>query len=245
MLQNGHTLVKKVVLYSRCSSDEHRQDVENQLRELRAYCEQVGWTDYDEVWEFDSGFRGKQEKLQAVLEQIKHGKYQVFLTFSLDRFSRAHPSKVNALLDTLVERDGCRFISKQEGIDSDQPIVWHCIKPLFSYFAYVFSQNLSEKIKLGIKTKKEEGSYRGGRPEKRVDAERLRQLRLTYPDYGWRRLCEAYNDGLEGKRQVSVSLLRRICKKLSFGGGNGQGSDGWVVACQKESVGTEHENTVR
>ena len=242
MLQNGQTPVKKVVLYSRCSTNESRQDIETQLRELRTYCQVVGWTDVDEVKEYDSGFRGRQEKLQAVLEQIKHGKYQVLVVWELSRFSRQHPTKVNGILDTVVHRDGCRFISKQEGIDSDQPVIWHCIKPLFSYFSHVYSQNLSEKIRVGIQTQKANGVYRGGRPEKQIDAERLKQLRLAHPDYGWRRLCEAYNQGLEGKRRVSISLLRRICKKLSFGSENGQGSNGQVAMCQKDLANATHEN---
>jgi len=217
LLTNGHKSVRKVVAYSRCSSSESLQDTENQLQELRRYCTAFGWQ-FDEVSEYDSGFKGTQPKLQEVLEQIRRKEYDVLLVYSLDRFSRQAPSKVNRLLDTIVERDGCRFISRQEGIDSENELVWNAIRPLFSWFAFVYSRNLSEKIKLGIKTKKDKGIYKGGRPSKTIDVDRLKQLRLTHKDYGWRRLTEAYNEGLDTKRQVSVSLLRRVCQKLSFNG---------------------------
>jgi len=215
MLQNGQKPVRKVVAYSRCSSDESRQDTENQLQELRRYCVAFGWQ-FDEVSEYDSGFKGTQPKLQEVLERIRRKEYDVLLVYSLDRFSRQAPSKVNRLLDAIVERDGCRFISRQEGIDSENELVWNAIRPLFSWFAFVYSRNLSEKIKAGIRTKREKGVYRGGRPAKQIDAERLKTLRLSDNGYGWRRLTQAYNQGLPDKQQVSVSLLRRVCQKLSF-----------------------------
>ena len=215
MTQNGQQPVRKAVIYARCSTDESRQDTETQLGELRRYCTAFGWP-FDEVSEYDSGFKGTQPKLQALLEQIRRKEYDVLLVYSLDRFSRQAPSKVNRLLDAIVERDGCRFISRQEGIDSENELVWNAIRPLFSWFAFVYSRNLSEKIKAGIRTKREKGVYRGGRPAKQIDAERLKTLRLSDNGYGWRRLTQAYNQGLPDKQQVSVSLLRRVCQKLSF-----------------------------
>ena len=209
-------LVRKAVIYARCSTEESRQDTENQLRELRRYCGAYGWP-LDEVAEYDSGFRGTQPKLQAVLERIRRKDYDVLLVFSLDRFSRQHPSKVNALLDQVVYQFGCRFIALQEGLDSQNEMVWQVIKPLFSWFAHVYSRNLSEKIKLGIKTKRESGSYCGGRPKKIVDADRLKALLLTRNGDGWRTLAQKYNGGLSPREQVSFSLLRRVAKQLQFG----------------------------
>lgn len=215
MLTNGHGAIRKAVIYARCSTDESRQDTEMQLAELRRYCEAFGLA-CDEVSEYDSAFKGTQPKLQEVLERIRRKDYDVLLVYSLDRFSRQAPSKVNRLLDAIVERDGCRFISRQEGIDSENELVWNAIRPLFSWFAFVYSRNLSEKIKAGIRTKREKGVYRGGRPAKQIDVERLKALRLSNNGYGWRRLTAAYNEGLPDRQQVSVSLLRRVCQKLSF-----------------------------
>ena len=61
-MQNRQTQIRKVAIYARCSTDEKRQDVENQLRELRRYCESFDWP-YEEVWEYNSGFKGTQAKL--------------------------------------------------------------------------------------------------------------------------------------------------------------------------------------
>ena len=216
MIPNGAG-TKKAAIYARCSTDESRQDVEVQLAELRRYAQAFGWR-HDEVWEYDSGFKGEQPKLQAVLKRIKRKEFNALLVYSLDRFSRRAPSKVNRLLDELVERDGCRFISRLEGIDSDNELTWNVVRPLFAYFANVFSRNLSVKIKLGIKTQRDKGTYRGGRPSKQLDVDRLRTIRLSHPAVGWRTLTKVYNDGLPDKQQVSFTLLRRVYQKLSFNG---------------------------
>jgi len=65
------------------------------------------------------------------------------------------------------------------------------VRLLFAYFANVFSRNLSEKIKLGIKTQREKGTYRGGRPSKQLDVDRLRAIRLANPNVGWRMLTSS------------------------------------------------------
>ena len=63
-------LKNKAVIYARCSTDENKQDVEVQLKELRRYCSAYGW-EYDEVSEYGSGFKGDQQpELDALMEKI-------------------------------------------------------------------------------------------------------------------------------------------------------------------------------
>ena len=76
----------KALIYGRCSTDETRQDVEIQLKELRRYCEHQGWA-YDETFEYGSGYKGDQPKLFEKIEKIKMGYYGVLLVYALDRFS--------------------------------------------------------------------------------------------------------------------------------------------------------------
>ena len=44
----------KAILYARCSTDESKQDVEVQLKELRSYCHYQGWS-YEEKYDYASG----------------------------------------------------------------------------------------------------------------------------------------------------------------------------------------------
>lgn len=203
----------RAILYSRCSTDESRQDTDVQLKELRRYAEAYGW-DYDHVSEYGSGFKGEQPKLKEIIEKIRLKHYSILLVYSLDRFSREHPKKVNALLDQIVYDHQCRFISLKEGIDSQSEMIWHVVRPLFSYFANVFSKQLSEKIKAGIRNKKEKNLFRGGRPRKEVNLERLRSIRNAGGTLSLRELEVRYNAGLSKNERVSYQTLRKVLPSL-------------------------------
>ena len=157
----------RALIYARCSTDEKKQDVEVQLKELRAYCKKEEWN-YDEVSEYSSGSKHIPDKLRDVLRLIKEGHYKVLIVFSMDRFSRLHPSSTNHMLNFIVNECKCRFLSLQEKIDSENEIMWFIVRHLFQYFAWTYSKNLSEKVKLGMKLAKEKG-VRIGRPTGSLD----------------------------------------------------------------------------
>lgn len=198
----------KVIIYARCSTDENRQDTEVQLKELRRYCDAYGWQ-YDEVSEYGSGYKAdNQPKLNEVLEKIRLKHYSTLIVYSMDRFSRQSPSKINALLDKIVEQYRCRFIALQQGIDSENEMTWHVVKPLFTYFANKYSKDLGEKVKRGIERKKQLNTYKGGRPKKVIDTATILQL---------------HNDGSSPREishrinhRVSHQTIRRILRQFCF-----------------------------
>lgn len=214
MLTNGHKPVRRVAIYARCSTDEARQTVDVQVEELRRYSTAFGWP-YEVFSEYDSGYRGEQPVLKELLERIRHQEFDLLLTYSLDRLSRQSPSYTNRLLDELVEQHGCRFISRLENIDSENELTWNIVRPIMAYYSNLFSRNLSEKIRAGIRHKQANG-WKAGRKPKVINVERLRELRLKHQGYGYRRLAEAYNEGLPSSQQVCFSLLRKVLLKLSF-----------------------------
>lgn len=209
---------QKVVIYARCSTDESKQDVEVQLKELRRYCEAYGWQ-CDEVSEYGSGFKSdNQPKLDEVLEKIRLKHYSMLIVYSMDRFSRQSPSKINALLDTIVEQYHCRFIALQQGIDSDNEMTWHVVKPLFTYFANKFSRDLGDKVKRGIERKKQLNKYTGGRPQKKINSGKILELRKQ--GLSFREIADAVTKEGVG---VSFQTVRRLLQKPSgnFLCGNG------------------------
>lgn len=203
----------KAILYARCSTDDKTQDVEVQLKELRRYSEAYGWQ-YDEVSEYESSFTSIPPKLRQILESIRLKKYNILLVQTLDRFSRAHPKTTNALLDQIVYQYRCRFISLLEGLDSDNEMAWHTVRPLFTYFANMSSRTLSEKVKRGISLKKAAGSYEGGRPPKQLDLARLNAIsaQLQAIGNGYRKIAATYNQGLPKKKQLSHSTILRALR---------------------------------
>lgn len=203
----------KAIIYARCSTDEVKQDVEVQLKELRRYCDAYGWQ-YDEAYEYCSGYKGDQPTLAAVIEKIRLKHYDVMLVNSIDRFSREHPSKTDDTLNRIVDLYKCRFISLAEGIDSEDDVKWHIVRHLFTYFANMFSRNLSIKVKNGIKNKKDKGQYSGGRPKKDIDHTRLLDIKRT--GLSVRKAVEAYNSGLPRKMWISKSKMAQVlCEQVA------------------------------
>ena len=201
----------KAIIYARCSTDEKKQDVEVQLKELRRYCSAYGW-EYDERSEYGSGYKeDNQPELDKVLELIRLKHYNTLIVFSMDRFSREHPKKINALLDKIVYVYKCRFIALQQGIDSDNEMTWHCIRPLFAYFANKYSRDLGEKIKKGIANKKDKGKYNGGRPTKTVDVEDIIAQRANGASL--RAITRQVNEGKSKKQRVSFQTINRLLQK--------------------------------
>lgn len=206
----------KAACYCRCSTSEKRQDISIQIKELERYCKASGW-DFDVIVEFDSAYKGSQPKLAELLNKIRLKHYDILLVHSLDRFSRQHPAKINALLDEVVFSYGCRFLAIQQSIDSNNPLIWNAVKPLFTFFANQFSQNLSEKIRLGIKRSKEKGQYVGGRPAKYVNMRRFKSLKEQLSDSGYRKLAAAYNQGVSKKLRISPRQVLKVRNKLTQG----------------------------
>ena len=199
----------KALIYARCSTDEAHQDVEVQLKELRRYCEHHGWS-YDEISEYGSGYKGDQPKLKEKLKQIKLGHYGIMLVWSMDRFSREHPRKVDDLLNQIVYDYKCRFIAMADSIDSSDEMKWHIMRHMLTYFANIYSRRLSERVKGGITRAKEKGTYKGGRPSKkhRVDIGEVKQLYAKTNSF--RKAADLYNTTRYGNNRISRTYVSRV-----------------------------------
>ncbi len=49
----------RIAIYARCSTDESRQDVGNQIEVCKKYCVSQGWA-FDVFPEYESAFSGKK-----------------------------------------------------------------------------------------------------------------------------------------------------------------------------------------
>lgn len=87
------------------------------------------------------------------------------------------------------------------------------MRPLFTYFANTFSKQLSEKIKAGIKNKQEKGTYKGGRPKKNYDLNKLKEL--SNLGCGIRKIAEFYNEDLPKKQHISHMQVSRLMKRIN------------------------------
>lgn len=70
--------------YARCSTDESRQDINRQKRELKA----VGCTDENNMyWEYESGTRVDRVELNKLLDKVVQG--DTIVTTEVSRITRS------------------------------------------------------------------------------------------------------------------------------------------------------------
>jgi len=203
----------RVAVYARCSTDESKQDVENQISICKRYCEAQGWL-YEIFQEYESAYKGtKRKAFEEALERIRLREFNVLMVYMLDRFSRETPTKIVSDLHRIVEGYKCRFISVKEGIDSNNDM-WQIIMMIFAYMANNYSKMLGIRVREGIKHKKEIGKYKGGRRRKEIDMDRLKAI-AKQKNLGLRKIAQEYNRDLPKKKWISYVLVKRVLQKLS------------------------------
>jgi DNA invertase Pin-like site-specific DNA recombinase len=78
----------RAALYVRVSTRDRGQDVENQRRQLREYCQARQWQVVAEYEDQDSGAKSTRVAFQRMLEEARQRKFDVLVFWALDRFSR-------------------------------------------------------------------------------------------------------------------------------------------------------------
>lgn len=203
----------KVAIYARCSTNESKQDVENQINICKRYCDSQNWA-YQIFQEYESAYKGNKRKVfEEALERIRLKEFNVLIVYMLDRFSRETPTKIVSDLHRIVEEYRCRFISVKESIDSNNDM-WQIIMMIFAYMANNYSKMLGIRVREGIKHKKEQGKYKGGRPRKEIDIEKLRRI-AKQSNLGLRKIAQEYNLNLPKKDRISYVYVKRVLQKLS------------------------------
>jgi DNA invertase Pin-like site-specific DNA recombinase len=91
-----------VALYSRISTKCGRQDVQNQLQQLRDYCAKQGWVIVKEFVDRASGKRSDREQFLAMFEAASRHEFDCLMFWSLDRFSREGVLKTLEYLQRLT-----------------------------------------------------------------------------------------------------------------------------------------------
>lgn len=161
--------MKKVCLYCRVSTTH--QTSENQLRELRAVAERMG---YEIVSEFiDNGISGAKSRkdrpaLDEMMKLATQRKFEMVMCWSIDRLGRSLQHLVEILNDLQAMKIDLFFM--QQGMDTTTPSG----RMIFSVFGAIgeFERNLiRERVIAGQQRAKASGIHIG-RPTKMNDGMR-------------------------------------------------------------------------
>lgn len=156
---------QRVAIYARVSTDDKGQDPENQLRELRAWCENTGHMVVDEYVDHMSGTVGvgKRKEFTRMFQDAAKRKFDLVLFWALDRFSREGLSDVVVHLRRL-DSHGVGFHSyTEEFLNTDNELSRDILLAVFASLAKVESAKISDRTKAGL-ARARAGGKKLGRP---------------------------------------------------------------------------------
>jgi DNA invertase Pin-like site-specific DNA recombinase len=148
-------------VYARVSTTE--QTCENQLLELRRYCEARGWTIGREF--IDSGVSGAKDRrpaLDQLLADARRRRFDVLVCWRLDRLGRNLKHLITLLEE--LQALGVSFVSLAEGIDATTPagkLQMHILGAIAEFER----ERIRERVLAGLSRAKAQGK-RLGRPRR-------------------------------------------------------------------------------
>ncbi|MGC4083674.1 MAG: recombinase family protein [Vicinamibacterales bacterium] len=157
----------RAAIYARVSTLD--QEPENQLTELRRYCELRGWAQQEYVDRGISGAKDRRPALDELVRDAKRRRFDVLVCWRLDRLGR-NLRHLILLLDEL-QALGIGFVTLGEGIDTSTPagkLQLH----ILSAIAEFERERIRERVVAGLRRAKAEGK-RLGRPHATVPVEKL------------------------------------------------------------------------
>jgi len=87
-MKDMETPTVQCALYARVSTKDKGQDTENQLVQLRQFCQSQGWAIVHEYVDHATGKNSDRAEFKRLFQDASQGKFNMVLFWSLDRFSR-------------------------------------------------------------------------------------------------------------------------------------------------------------
>jgi len=166
-----------IAIYSRVSTKDKGQDVENQLRQLREFCAKQGWTIVREFIDHASGKRSDREQFQAMFAAASRREFDLVLFWSLDRFSREGVYETLQHLQRLTAY-GVGYRSFTEQYLDSCGLFKDAVISILATIAKQERVRLSERTVAGLQRARQHGRV-GGRPRIVCDREKLMEMRRS------------------------------------------------------------------
>ena len=185
--------------YARCSTNEERQDIDRQKRELYS----LGVTEDKYIyWEYESGTKTDRAELQKLLDIVKEG--DTIVTTEVSRLTRS-TKHLCEILQIVQDKKIILNIGGSFVVDCSQgkmePMTEGMIK-MWGVFAEMERNIISQRVISGMKNAAAKGA-KIGRPEVTKD---------NLPDKFWK-YYNQYQD-----RQINISEFSRLmdCSRASI-----------------------------
>src|SRR5215472_272356 len=201
--QSTTEVSQRVALYGRVSTKDKGQEVQNQLRQLRAFAAQGGWTIVAEYIDHESGKVSDREQFQAMFAAASKRQFDVLLFWSLDRLSREGVLPTLQHLQRLTAY-GVGYRSYTEQYFDSCGIFRDAVIAIVATVAKQERIRISERVKAGLATARHKGQ-RLGRPRVFVSRSRIESLRQE--GKSWREIAQELNTNTATARRAYAAEL--------------------------------------
>lgn len=199
---------RRVAIYARVSTDDKGQDPENQLRQLREWCEHFGHNVTDEFVEHESGRKGtaQRKEFARLFQDASQRKFDMVLVWSLDRFSREGMARTVGYLQRL-DRAGVAFHSfTEEMLSTENELVRDILIAVMASLAKQEALKISQRTKAGLERARAKGKRLGRPPISAATVDKIKQMRASYPAISERALAKHVGVGKSTVRKVLQEL---------------------------------------
>ena len=164
----------KVALYSRISTKDKGQDVENQQRQLRDFAAKQEWTIVHEFSDHVSGKTSDREQFRKMFIAASQRKFDLLLFWSLDRLSREGALETLQHLQRLTSY-GVGYRSFSEPYLDSLGAFRDGVISILACLARQERIRLSERTIAGLERARAQGRI-GGRPRLSCDKNKVLKL---------------------------------------------------------------------
>lgn len=204
----------RAAIYARVSTDKapndpKRQDPENQLIQLRTWCERAGHEIVAEYVDRESGSSDNRPRFRTLLDDAHRRLFDLVVFWALDRFSREGMRKTFEHIQRL-EACGIRFHSYTEPfLTTENEMTRDLLLAIMAALAKQDRVRIVERIKAGLQRARLHGT-RSGRPigGQKISAKKEREVAaaLRRGDRGMRKIARELH--------VGVSVVQRVKSQL-------------------------------
>jgi DNA invertase Pin-like site-specific DNA recombinase len=167
--------VTTVAVYARISTREGKQHLQNQLRELRAYCARMAWEIVGTFTDQQSADSRSRPGLDGLMKAAARREFEAVVVVDLSRLTRGGPMKAFEFINRL-KNSGVEFWSMNEEHFRTTGPAGELFIAIAAAIAKMEVETLRARIRAGLETARRRGIVLGSQ-KMVVDLARVHKLR--------------------------------------------------------------------
>lgn len=168
-------MTKRVAIYTRVSTADGQQTIDNQLRDLNLAAERMGWeivAHYSDAGISGAKGRDRRPGLDAMLKAITRREFDMVAAWSVCRLGRSLQHLVSLLGD--LNARGIDLYLHVQALDTSTPS-GRAMFQLLGVFSEYERAMISERVKSSLARVRASGKVLGRKPLDPVKADRIRE----------------------------------------------------------------------